>query len=267
MNEKITSLANEKIKFAASLKDKKYRDEYGLFVGEGVRFAEMALTSDFEIVSVFFEAKITKTDRGKSLIENLQKKDADIYEVTEKIMQKIANTKTPQGVLLVIKQKNFTLNDIKSENFIVALDEVKDPGNVGAIIRLSDAVGAGAVALSVNSADAYSDKAVRSSMGSVFNIPVLQNIDKQKLIDFAKEQNLKIYATKMNATSCYEKDLKGAGIFVFGSESDGVSDEILNAAENISLPMRGKAESLNVATAASALLYEVFRQSLKPREQ
>ncbi|MBP3722962.1 MAG: hypothetical protein J6I62_06905 [Selenomonadaceae bacterium] len=74
MNEKITSLANEKIKFAASLKDKKYRDEYGLFVGEGVRFAEMALTSDFEIVSVFFEAKITKTDRGKSLIENLQKK-------------------------------------------------------------------------------------------------------------------------------------------------------------------------------------------------
>ncbi|MBP3722961.1 MAG: RNA methyltransferase [Selenomonadaceae bacterium] len=182
-------------------------------------------------------------------------------------MQKIANTKTPQGVLLVIKQKNFTLNDIKSENFIVALDEVKDPGNVGAIIRLSDAVGAGAVALSVNSADAYSDKAVRASMGSVFNIPVLQNIDKQKLIDFAKEQNLKIYATKMNATSCYDKDLKGAGIFVFGSESDGVSDEILNAAENISLPMRGKAESLNVATAASALLYEVFRQSLKPREQ
>lgn len=261
MIEKITSLANEKVKLAASLKEKKYREELVLFTGEGVRFSEMATASDFEIVLSFFDARLTKTERGKSLIENLQKKTVSIYEVTEKIMQKIASTKTPQGVLTVIKQKHFTFEDIKNEKFIVALDEVKDPGNVGAIIRLSDAVGAGAVVLLSNSADMYSDKVVRATVGSVFNLPILQNVDKKELIDFAKEQNLKIYATKMRAPSCYEKNLRGGGIFVFGSESEGVSKEILNIAENISLPMNGKAESLNVATAASAMLYEVFRQN------
>lgn len=261
MIEKITSLTNEKIKLATSLKEKKYRDEYGLFVGEGVRFAEMAINSDFETVSVFFEAKLTETERGKILIESLQKKAVNIYEVAEKNMKKIANTKTPQGVFIIIKQKRFSFSDVKSANFIVVLDEVKDPGNVGAIIRLADAVGAGGVVLLKNSADAYSDKVVRASMGSVFNIPVLQNIDKRELLNFAKEQNLKVYATKMSGVSCYEKDFKGGGIFVFGSESEGVSAEILNAAENISLPMKGKAESLNVATAASAVLYEVLRQN------
>lgn len=260
MIEKISSVTNEKIKKIASLKDKKYRDNLGLFTGEGIRFSEMALYSNFEIVCVFFEPKILGNARGKNLIENFEEKSVNLYETNEKVMGKISNTKTPPGIFLAIKQKNYSLKNIKNGKIFVALDNVKDPGNAGTIIRLSDAVGAGAVMFTQNSVDAYSDKVVRATAGSIFNIPIIQNAEKSSLVNFAKERNLKIYATKMNAPSCYETNLKEGGIFIFGSESEGVSEEFLNVAENISLPIIGKAESLNVASAASALLYEVYRQ-------
>jgi len=264
MIEKITSATNEKIKKAVSLKEKKYRDNCGLFTGEGVRFSEMAISSDFEIVSVFFEPKILENDRGKNLIESLEKSlkknSIKLYETNERVMQKLSNTKTPQGVFLVIKQKNYSLKNIANSKIFVILDNVKDPGNAGTIIRLSDAIGVGAVMFTKNSVDAYSDKVIRATMGSIFNIPVLQNIDKTSIIDFAKSQNLKIYATKMNAPICYEQNLKDGGMFIFGSESEGVSAEFSNIAQNISLPIVGQAESLNVASAVSALLYEVYRQ-------
>lgn len=260
MIEKILSVTNEKIKMAVSLKEKKYRDKLSLFIGEGVRFSEMAINSDFEIISAFFEPRILENSRNKNLMENLKNKSVKLYEVTEKIMQKISNTKTPQGIVLVIKQKNYSLENIKNAKIIVALNNLKDPGNAGTIVRLSDAVGAGAVVLTKNSVDLYSDKVIRSTMGSVFNVPIIKDVDVFELLNFAKKQNLKIYATKMNAPVCYEQNLKDGGIFVFGSESEGVGEEILNAAENISLPIAGKAESLNVASAASAILYEVYRQ-------
>ena len=260
MIEKITSVANEKIKRVVSLKEKKYRDELGLFTGEGIRFSEMVISSDFEIVSVFFEPKIFDNARGRVLIENLKKNSIKLYETNEKVMQKISDTKTPQGIFLVIKQKNYLLKSIKNNKIFIVLNNVKDPGNAGTIIRLSDAVGAGAVLFTKNSVDAYSDKVIRATMGSIFNIPVLQNVDMALIIDLAKTQTLKIYATKMDAPICYEQNLKDGGIFIFGSESEGVSEEFLNVAQNISLPIAGKAESLNVASAASALLYEVYRQ-------
>jgi len=260
MIEKITSVTNEKIKKAVSLKEKKYRDNWRLFTGEGVRFSEMAIDSDFEIVSVFFEPKILDNERGKDVIESFEKKSIRLYETNEKVMQKLSNTKTPQGVFLVIKQKNYSLENIVGNKIYVILDNVRDPGNAGTIIRLSDAIGSGAVMFTKNSVDAYSDKVIRATMGSIFNIPVLQNIDKTSIIDFAKSQNLKIYATKMNAPICYGQNLKGGGMFIFGSESEGVSAEFSNIVQNISLPIIGKAESLNVASAASALLYEVYRQ-------
>lgn len=260
MIEKISSLSNEKIKKVASLKEKKYRDSLGLFMGEGIRFSETAISSDFEIVSAFFESKIFDSERGKNLINALEKKSVDLYEVNEKIMNKISNTKTPQGICIVVKKKNFSLENPGGKRIFVALDNVRDPGNAGTIIRLSDAVGAAAVIFTKTCADAYSEKVVRATMGSVFHVPIVENVDYLSLINFARSQNLKIYATKMNAAVCYEENFKDGGIFVFGNEGEGVCDVILKAAKSVSLPIAGKAESLNVATAASALLYEVYRQ-------
>lgn len=258
--EKILSLTNEKVKLAASLKEKKYRDKYALFVGEGIRFSEMAAESDFDVVSVFFEPKILSNPRGKNLIENFEETSVNLYEVSEKIMQKISNTQTPQGILLVIKEKKYTLSDITDGNFFAVLDGVSDPGNLGTIIRLCDAVGVSGLITLKNCVDIYSDKVIRATMGSIFNTRAIQNVDIKSLINFANEKGLKIYGTSMNGISCYEKNLKDGGIFVFGSESAGVSKEILDIAETISLPIVGKAESLNVAVAASAILYETFRQ-------
>ena len=260
MIEKITSLTNGKIKLAASLKEKKYRDKSGLFVGEGLRFSEMAALSDFAIDSVYFTGDFTKNTREKNLIESLGKKTAAIFEVTDKIMAKMSLTKTPQGVLLVIKKQKYSLDMFKSAKCAVALDGVKDPGNTGAIIRLADAVGADVVILTKNSADAYSDKVVRATMGSVFNIPVVENVSAEALIRFVNNEKLSLYVGAAGSNCCYDEDFSTGGMFVFGSEAFGASGEILNAAKKIALPMLGTAESLNVASAASAILYEAVRQ-------
>ena len=261
MIEKITSLTNSKIKLAASLREKKYRDKSELFAGEGLRFSEMALLSDFEITDAYFTTDFVQNTRKKKLVEDLNEKIGVIFEVTDMIMKKISSTKSPQGIFLVIKKKKIFLDMIKNIKFAIALDGVKDPGNAGTIIRLADAVGAEALILTKNSADAYSDKVVRATMGSIFNIPVVEDVSTVELINFAKENKMPLYVGAAGEHCCYNEDFSKGGIFVFGNEAFGASEEILKEAKKIALPIFGKAESLNVASAASAILYEVVRQN------
>lgn len=150
----------------------------------------------------------------------------------------------------------------KKDKFIIILDEIQDPGNMGTIIRTADAFGASGVVLTPNCVDIYNPKVVRSTMGSLFHIPIAQVEDKIQLIEELKNKHVKIYATSLeSANYVYDIDFRRDFALVIGNESKGISQQILDLADNIvKIPIMGNAESLNAAIASSIIMYETVRQ-------
>lgn len=246
--KKITSAQNEYIKKLSKLNSKKYREESGLFLAEGEHLCEMVCASSCEVESIIMTEEY--------YVKNPDKFSGEIILVPESIMAKIADAKTPQGVLAVVKMFVGSKN-ITGGRYIYC-DNLQDPGNVGTVIRTADAFSFSGVILSCGCADVYSPKVIRSSQGSVFNIEIVTDKD----IDFLEKakENFSLTSTALYGESVTVKEMKVSKnhIFVIGNEGSGVSEEILNLSDEIAyIPMTGKAESLNAAVAASILMYEV----------
>ncbi|SDG97041.1 RNA methyltransferase, TrmH family [Selenomonas sp. WCT3] len=264
MEQRIDSAANKKVKLAASLHSRKHRDKEGLFIAEGIRLVEMAASSGWNIRYGFYTPELLKQPRGKDLCEALTKGGVSLYEVPAAVYQKASATDTPQGILVVAEQKKSRLEELPAaENPIyVVLDGVQDPGNAGTIIRTADAVGAHGVILLKGSVDAFGDKVVRSTMGSLFHLPVCTDVDVKELQAFLTSQNLTLYATALDASAKphFEQDFRQGCAVVFGNEGNGVSAKLLEQAVTTYIPMYGDAESLNVGVSAAVVLYEAIRQ-------
>lgn len=246
--KKITSAQNEYIKKLSKLNSKKYREESGLFLAEGEHLAEMVYASSYEVESILMTEEY--------YVKNPDKFSGEIILVPESIMAKIADAKTPQGVLAVVKMPE-EVKGLTCGRYIYC-DNLQDPGNVGTVIRTADAFSFSGVILSRGSADVYSPKVIRSSQGSIFNIDVVTDKDTDFLIEAKK--NFKITSTALYGDCVTVKEMKVSDnqIFVIGNEGSGVSKEILDMSDEIVyIPMTGKAESLNAAVAASILMYEV----------
>lgn len=264
MRKKIESPANKKIKLVASLAKRKNRTAEGLFIAEGIRLSEMALSSDFEIEFALYTAKLLANERGQKILSMLDSKKVNSYELTENIYHKVSATTAPQGIMLIIKQKKYRLaelNDMENPLYVV-LNNVQDPGNVGTIIRTADAVNASAVILTTGTADVYSDKTVRSTMGSVFNLPIVENVSDSEVLNFLQQNNIAIYATALDSTAKphFLQDFSTRTAIIFGNEGNGVADIFLQNSAKTYIPMYGKAESLNVGMSAAIVLYEAVRQ-------
>lgn len=264
MRERIDSPVNKKIKRTASLHSRKYREKEGLFLAEGIRLAEMAIEADWEIVFALCTAELVGQPRGSKLLNQLEKNGVPVYEVPENIYRKASGTDTPQGILLVMKQQKSRLTELSAaENpLYVILDGVQDPGNAGTIIRTADAVGADGVILLKGSVDIFSEKTVRSTMGSLFHLPICPDVTKEELQTFLSNRTLRLYATALDETANphFKQDFTGRCAIAFGNEGNGVSQELLAHAEKTYIPMYGKAESLNVGVSAAVVLYEAIRQ-------
>lgn len=261
--ERIDSPANKKVKLAAALKQRKQREKSGLFVAEGIRLCEMAAESDWSISFGLLTSQLTGQERGRKLMATLQARKCPLYEVPEPIFTKAAGTDTPQGILLVMEQKNQSLpQKSNAAGLYVVMDGVQDPGNAGTIIRTADAVGADGVILLKGSVDVYADKVVRSTMGSIFHIPLYRNVTPAELIDFTQINQLKLLATALDETARahFQVDFTQGTAVVMGNEGHGVSAELLAAAQKTYIPMFGQAESLNVGMSAAIVLYEALRQ-------
>lgn len=172
--------------------------------------------------------------------------------------------------MLIIPQQNLTLDDflantIKKENFYLVLDRLQDPGNLGTIIRTADAMGANGIICLEGTADIYSPKVVRSAMGSLFNIPIVTKISENNFLTTSKKYQLNLFATALDSTAKASWNInypKNCAI-ILGNEANGVSDFLLNTIDTkIYIPMHGNAESLNVANAASMIMYEYCRQNI-----
>jgi len=263
--EVIVSSQNNLVKLAASLRQKKYRDEAGVFSVEGVRLVEEAIKADWEITTCIVTKKAYEQSRVQKLVEQLEKRHCRIAELSDILYAKITDTDQAQGIMAIVKKKEFSLQDLTAENkrpLIAVLDAVQDPGNVGALIRTADAAGCTAVIMTPGSADLFSGKTVRATMGSLFHIPVVSKISTPELISYVKEFQIQLIATALTSSSpYYEVDLTGPAAVVFGNEGNGVSDELLrHAASRLYIPLYGQAESLNVAAAAAVIFYEIARQ-------
>lgn len=245
------------VKSLVSLKN--YRRREGLFVVEGLRAVEEAVNSDYEVEFVLISDDFLKRYGGK--LHGFG--DVNIFQVPKKVYKTLSDTQTPQGVMAVVRMRNYELADLCRGNFlIVALDGIKDPGNMGTIIRTADAVGASGVLAGKGCVDVYNPKVIRATMGSIFHLPVIEEIDLQQALKELYKKGAKIIVTSLGANKSYlDVDYKSPAVVVFGSEAEGVSKDILAMpAEQVKIPIPGKAESLNVAVSSGILLYEAVRQ-------
>ncbi len=241
------------IKFVRKLVQKKFRNELKLFTAEGLRLCEEVPPAQIEFG--FYTRDFLSDERAKNLVGRLK----NLEEISPSAMEKISDTQTPQGILLVVRQKFSTLEEVLAKKIITVLDAVQDPGNVGTILRTAEAFNCGVILLD-GSAEIFNPKVVRSSMGAIFYLPIV----KMSREEFLKLRGVEILATALDRTAeiYFEHDFtKNPVAIIFGSEANGVSKKILDVAQKIFIPMNGRAESLNVATSAAIILSEAVRQT------
>jgi TrmH family RNA methyltransferase len=263
---KITSRDNQKIKFARQVRDG--RERRFVFV-EGARLAEEVLKADLPVREVFFTGGFAESARGQSFLNLVRAKSESLAEVSEKVFDSVADTKTSQGIV-VICEKPTTGESIVSANLlkrnlqfplVVLLHEINNPNNLGAILRTAEAVDVSGVILTKNSADVFSPKAIRGAMGASLRLPLWTNADFTEVLEWSREKNLKSVCADVNAEKSHaEIDWNTARLLVFGSEAHGLTEqERAEIEESLLIPMANGVESLNVAVACGIILYEARR--------
>ena len=258
----ITSKDNESIKAIRKLKEKKYRDISNEYIIEGIKLIQEAIQEKAKIKTIVV-CDDCKTTGGipNDILYEIAKYNC-IY-VNEKVFNLITDVSNPQGILAVI-EKNSSESEIDyKEDLIVVLDNIQDPGNLGTILRTLDSIGLKQIILSKESADGYSPKVVRSTMGAIFRVKIIESDNLEKTIKEIKKHKFKVYATSLeNSKSIYEVDYTKSAIII-GNEANGVSKTLLDIAdERIKIPMLGKTESLNASVATGIILYEYVRQKI-----
>ena len=254
----ITSNQNSKIKLVRALLGRaKERHEAEAFVAEGVRLVEEAVKANWTCRFALYDETLSK--RGMSQVESLKSRGVDVEEVSASVMKSISETEAPQGILAVLEQTQLPLPD--SPNFILIPDQIRDPGNLGTLLRSAAAAGAQTVLIPPETTDAFAPKVLRSGMGAHFRLP----IHSMNWEEIAKATTgMQIYVADMDGSSCWEMDLSKSVALIVGNEAEGASESARKLANGkISIPMSGEMESLNAGAAGSVLMFEVLRQRSK----
>lgn len=249
----ITSKDNELIKHIKSLNQKKYRDEYNEYFIEGIKSVTEAILEEASIKQIIICEEL--------LQKQIDTKDYSVEFVSSKVFESITDTKSPQGILAVLKKENTTSTN---QNVIFALDDVQDPGNVGTIIRTLDCAGIKNLIVSKGTADVYNPKVVRSTMGAIYRIHIDECDDLLEMLKKMQDDGYKIVVTTLDTENYYEKlNFKEKCVIVIGNESKGIKKEIQDLSDiKVKIPLLGKTESLNAGVAASIIAYEYVRKLL-----
>ena len=254
----ITSVKNPKIQHIRALQSRSNnRREMGAFIVEGLRLAEEAFTSDWDVQFVIYTEGLKPN--GLRLVDGFAERGVDVELVAPHVMQNASNTKSPQGILLVLSTTSITLPS--KPDFVLVLDNLRDPGNLGTILRTAAAVGVDAVYIPPLTADPFSPKVVRAGMGAHFRIPIIRA--SWEMIEQTIDQHeLQVYLAKAEGSVSYlEANFRQPVALVVGGEAFGLSEQPQNIShQSLYIPMRNQVESLNAAIAAGLLLYEVYKQ-------
>jgi TrmH family RNA methyltransferase len=253
----ITSSQNPKIKFARVLLGRaRERREANAFVVDGVRLVEEAANSNWEFQFALYDESLN--ERGKSQIETLRLRGVDVEIISESLMKSLSETETPQGILAVLEFTSLPIPNLP--NFILIPDQVRDPGNLGTLLRAAAAAGVQAVLIPPETTDAFAPKVVRSGMGAHFRLPI-HSMMWEEIKQITESANQQIFLADMNGQFYWETDLRQPLALIVGGEAEGASEEARKLADQqISIPMMGTMESLNAGVAGSVLMFEVVRQ-------
>lgn len=264
----LTSSKNPKVAAAARLRKRAFREEAGRFLIEGAQAVREALDASR------LDGLFTSDDHDPVAIRARQE-GIETHLVSDDIIRRLTSTVTPQPLVGVAAYLDVSLGDALAEAFVegdggcvALLHEVRDPGNGGTVLRSADAAGAGAVAFSETSVDVYNPKTVRASAGSVFHLPVVRGVDTIQAIDAARARGARVLAmTAVGGADLYRTDLSGSVVLVFGNEARGLPDDVMRAADDtVRVPQSGRAESLNLAAAATVCMFEWHRRRIRSGE-
>lgn len=257
----IESPQNPRIKRWKQLKTKKGRDTNRVFLAEGIRLVEEALHSDFELEALLWDVGTNELPEAILLHDKCRNA---FFELSPGAFAEVSDTVTSQGVIAVVRMKEDG-SDVLQNELVVLLDGVQDPGNVGTLIRSCDAFGFAGVCCGTHTADPFSPKVLRASMGGLFRV----NIVTEQSLDFvtkwrAQHKDGFVVVSDANVDdACYQINLKGPCLLVIGSEAFGITDAVRGlSTHRVAIPMIGQAESLNAGIAGSVLMYESARQRL-----
>lgn len=260
----IESSANPRIKNLIRLSTKaKARKEQDCYIVEGIKmFLEIP---EGYLLETYVSAGFLKEKSNEKMLEGIR------YEaVCDKVFKSISDTVTPQGIMAVVKRRNYRLEELladvaeneKERKCFLILDDIRDPGNLGTIIRTAEGAGVTGVILSRETVDMYNPKVIRSTMGSIFRVPFFYSEDLKETICVLKDKGIKIFSAHLEGENMYEKleDLGNIGLVV-GNESNGISEEIKKISDElIRIPMCGKVESLNAAVSGALIMYSFLHK-------
>lgn len=264
MQKLITSLQNPGVKKLLQLQEKsRTRKKEGLFIIEGQRELRLAIKGGYEIKQLYFLPEIISSEA----LQDLSKKaflNADVFEISREVYQKIAYRGSTEGVLAVAAEKDLSLENLNLNTphpLILIAEAPEKPGNIGALLRTADAAAVDAVIIANPLTDMYNPNIIRSSVGCLFTNQIATGTTSE-IISFLKQRKIDIFGAALQASVPYHRaDLTGATAIVVGTEATGLSAEWLeNTTQNIVIPMQGEIDSMNVSVAAGILVFEAKRQ-------
>lgn len=259
----IENTSGRQVKNLVALINKsKARNEQGRFVAEGVRILSEAPVDEIDKIyaSESFVRDFDKEEYYEKIKDILDIKGYEV--VSDKVFGHITDTKTPQGIMAVLKMPRYDFETTVDDTNILFLDDVRDPGNLGTIIRTAEGAGFGLIVMSKGCVDIYNPKVVRSTMGAIYRLPFMYVENLDETIKTYVQEGYRVYAAHLEGTRDYsEVEYIGKTGIIIGNEANGISEEVKNSATTlIKIPMEGQVESLNAAIAAAILMYEVHRQ-------
>lgn len=264
---RISSPSNERIKTVVQLQSKaSVRKKQKLFVIEGIKMYDETPVEQLELtyVSEKFYDDYIKT--GK-ISENTKKRlnNKEYIIVADNVFKNMSDTVTPQGIMAVVKQNEYKLSDILKEEqcqIFMVLESLQDPGNMGTIIRTAEGAGIAGIIVNKETVDVYNPKVIRSTMGSIYRMPIVVSDDLETTLDELSDQGVTLYAAHLKGDVYYtDGQFTGSSAILIGNEGNGLSDKISSKAHKlVKIPMEGEVESLNASVAAAILMYEAKRQ-------
>jgi RNA methyltransferase, TrmH family len=261
--EKITSLQNPRVKQLVKLRERRDRDEAGLFLVEGYREIRRALEKGVQPRELYFSPDWFLGENEPALIEQARQAGAQLFELSKDAFAKVAYRERPDGLLAVAPQWKRGLADLKlpAQPFLLVVEAIEKPGNLGTILRSADAAGCDAVIVCDAVTDVFNPNVVRASTGVLFSVPVVV-AESTAVRAWLKDKGIRAVATTPHTTNIYtQADLRGPLAIVMGSEQYGLSEFWMKSADElVRIPMSGQADSLNVAMATIITLFEAVRQ-------
>jgi TrmH family RNA methyltransferase len=259
----LTSTANPRVKAIAKLRDRRERDRTGLTIVDGAREVRRALEAGATLDEAFVCVPLLQGEDARAAYNELEARDIPVRTTSPTVFEKLAFGERAEGILAVVRIPSTGLDDLRlpTDPLVVVLEGVEKPGNLGAVLRSADGAGADALIVASGRTDPFNPNVIRASAGTVFSVP-LASAAADDVIAWLGERGIRIVAARVDAATAYtDADLRGPIAIALGSEADGLTDAWNQAGvDQVSLPMHGIADSLNVSVTAAVLLYEARRQ-------